>query len=230
MTASESRVRDTVREDDDAAFAGGEPLTAAEILAQIPRARARAAEEQKHGLRAAAARYSRAREQLVLELTNGTVIGVPVDIVPALGGASARDLAGVEVTPTGSALHWERLDVDLSVPGLVLEALGGGAVQSLFGVAGGRATSSRKAEAARANGSKGGRPPGTGAKKSGAGKQAHEKAAPQPQRGKRFPVVPEKVTAGAERGLGRGAGKRAKVAAKQAGGLRVAVAKSGSSR
>ena len=109
---------------DRSPVAAGRPLTEAEILAQIPGARARAAEERKQGLRAASARYSVARRQLVLELTNGTVIGVPVSIVPALRGASARELAGVEVTPTGSALHWERLDVDLGVPGLVREALG----------------------------------------------------------------------------------------------------------
>jgi hypothetical protein len=169
---------DRVPQDAASALAGGRPLTDAEILAQIPGARARAAEEQKHGLRAAEARYSAARHQLHIGLANGTVIGVPVDIVLALRGASPRELGGVEVSPTGSALHWERLDVDLSVPALVREALGDAAIQSLFGVMGGRATSSRKAEAARANGAKGGRPRGRGTAAPKTSKHTHRKAAP----------------------------------------------------
>ncbi len=91
-------------------------------------------------------------------LTNETVIGVHVSKVPALRDASDRELADVEVTPTGSSLPWERLDVDLSVAELVREALGLEALHSLFGAAGGQATSPRKAEAARLNGAKGGRP------------------------------------------------------------------------
>lgn len=145
---------------------GGErPLTDAEILAQLPAARARAAEELRRGLRAAGARYSAARHQLSIGLTNGTIITIPADRVPALRGASARDLAAVEVTPTGSALHWERLDVDLSVPALVREALGGTAVMSVLGAVGGTATSARKADAARANGTKGGPPRNSGEKR-----------------------------------------------------------------
>ncbi len=104
-------------------------------------------------------------------------------------------------------------------------------MHSLFGVAGGRATSPRKAEAARANGARGGRPPGTGAKQSGTRRQTHKKPASQPQRGKWFPVVPEKGAAGPGRVLSRVAAKQtSKAAAKQAGGPRAAVTKSGSGR
>lgn len=152
----------------------GSALTEAEILAQIPGARERALEEQKHGFRASDARYSVADKRIVLKLKNGTVIGVPVRMIPALHGATPRQLAAVGVTPTGSALHWYRLDVDLSVPALVREALGAGALQSLFGSVGGKARSSRKAEAARANGAKGGRPRGSGSRKS-AGKRSVRK-------------------------------------------------------
>lgn len=204
---------------DVTALAGGRPLTESEILAQIPGARARGAEEQKHGLRAVSARYSVAHEQLYLELRNGTVIGVPVSVVPALRGASPRELTGVEVTPTGSALHWERLDVDLSVPALVREALGAQAIQSLFGAAGGRVTTPRKAEAARANGAKGGRPLGTGAKKSGISKHTQKKASSP--RGKWFPMTPEKAAARPT---------VMKVAAKAAGVPRGAAGKSSSGR
>ena len=137
---------------------GGRALTEAEVLALIPAARARSVLERKQGLRALTVRFSDARKQLVLELTNGPVIGVPVALVPALRSASSRHLAAVELTPTGSVLHWAGLDVDQSVPSLPREALGGSAVQSLFGVSGGLSRSRRKAEAARANGAKGGRP------------------------------------------------------------------------
>jgi Protein of unknown function (DUF2442) len=36
-----------------------------------------------------------------------------------LSGATLEDLAGVEVTPSGMGLHWEKLDADLSVPALL---------------------------------------------------------------------------------------------------------------
>lgn len=148
---------------------GARPLADADILAQIPAARARGVAERRHGLRAAEARYSAARHQLTIGLTNGTAIAIPVVRVPALRGASAHELARVEVTPTGSALHWERLDVDLSVPALVRDALGGSAVMSVLGAAGGTVTSARKAEAARANGANGGRPRGAAKPKGHAG-------------------------------------------------------------
>lgn len=161
--ASESNPRD-----DAAVRIADRPLTDAEILAQIPAARQRAQEERRHGVRAESVRFSQAHEQIKIVLTTGAELGIPVSLIPALRNASPRDLAAVEVTPTGAALHWERLDVDVSVPGIVLEALGEEAIRSLFGVTGGRSTSEAKAGAARENGKKGGRPRGSGSKKTGA--------------------------------------------------------------
>ena len=143
-------------------LAGGATLSEAEILAQIPAARTRSAEAVRSGLRARSARYSLAHETLFLTLTNGTVIGMRAAGIPALRQATGRQRAAVEVTPTGTALHWEALDVDLSVSALIREALGVSAVRSLFAAEGGRSTSDKKAAAARANGAKGGRPRRTG--------------------------------------------------------------------
>ena len=52
-------------------------------------------------------------------------------------------------------LHWEKLDVDFSVPGLVAGIFG---TARWMAARAGRASSPAKAAAARANGAKGGRP------------------------------------------------------------------------
>ena len=55
----------------------------------------------------------------------------------------------------GYGLHWEALDTDLSLPGLLSGLLG---TQAYMARRAGRATSFAKAAAAKANGAKGGRP------------------------------------------------------------------------
>lgn len=133
-------------------------LSDAEILAQIPAARARERRERKQGLRASTARYDRASRRIILELTNGYLFAFPVRSVPSLNGATASQLAAVQVDPSGSGLRWETLDVDLSVPGLLFSAVGvEERLRHLAGLAG-RVRSDAKARAARANGRKGGRP------------------------------------------------------------------------
>ncbi len=99
-------------------------LSDAEILAQVPAARVRERRERKQGLRASAARYDRAAGRVVLELTNGYSFAFPVAAIPALQSASPSTLATVEIDPSGGALRWDSLDVDLSVPGLLLGAVG----------------------------------------------------------------------------------------------------------
>lgn len=129
------------------------PLTDADIDREIADAAAASAADAAAGLYATTARYDRARRRIVLELTNGYLLGVPVDALPDLATATAAQLAAVELSPAGMALRIPALDADYSVPGLVLAL-----AARERGRRGGKATSRRKKRAARANGAKGGRP------------------------------------------------------------------------
>lgn len=108
--------------------------------------------------RAKTVRYSQTRRQVVVELTNGCSFIFPVDKAQGLAGASNKDLADVKVLGKGFGLHWEKLDADLSIPSLVVGIFGSKAWMHELARRGGAATSPAKAAAARANGSKGGRP------------------------------------------------------------------------
>jgi hypothetical protein len=126
-------------------------VTAAEIAAARERGRIYR-ETQPH---AASARYDAKSDRIVVELTSGATFAFPPRLVQCLADAAPAHLVEVELLGDGEALHWETLDVDYSVAGLV---------NGIFGTArwmaarAGRATSAAKAEAARANGAKGGRP------------------------------------------------------------------------
>jgi hypothetical protein len=134
------------------------PLTDAEIIAQIPAARAREARDRRLGLRARSASFDRAHGRLVLELTNGVMFGFPLSKIPHLRGASAEQLLEVELGPGGHLVSWPALDMDLSVPGLIAASFPLSFAARQLGRRGGSSTSDAKAEAARANGAKGGRP------------------------------------------------------------------------
>lgn len=105
--------------------------------------------------RAEAARYDAVSGRVVVELTNGCAFAFPARHAQGLEEATDAQLAQVQLLGQGFGLHWEELDVDLSVPGLLA---------GLFGTArwmaarAGRATSPAKAAAARENGRRGGRP------------------------------------------------------------------------
>ena len=62
------------------------------------------------------------------------------------------------LTKVMSGLHWPRLDADLTVAGLLAGIFGSRMWMREIGSAGGSVVSAKKAEAARANGAKGGRP------------------------------------------------------------------------
>jgi hypothetical protein len=70
--------------------------------------------------------------------------------------ATDEQLAQVEILGTGYGLHWEALDADLSVPGLLMGLIG---TKAYMARQAGRVTSAAKTAAARQNGAKGGRPP-----------------------------------------------------------------------
>ena len=108
-----------------------------------------------HEPRAAAACYDRRLGQVVVELTNGCSFTFPPRLAQGLETATDDQLAQVEILGTGYGLHWDALDADLSIPGLLAGLFGTKAFMARHA---GRATSPAKAAAARANGAKGGRP------------------------------------------------------------------------
>jgi hypothetical protein len=108
--------------------------------------------------RATSARYDAGMERIIVELTNGCQFVFPPGLVQGLAGAPSGAVAKVTVTPAGGGLHWEDLDVDLSVPNLALGIFGTRAWMRELGRRGGVRRSQAKARASRKNGRKGGRP------------------------------------------------------------------------
>lgn len=109
--------------------------------------------------RAMSARYDRKSGRVIIDLVNGCTYAFPVQLVQDLQGASHDDLANIEVDGLGFDLNWPALDADLYVPALVAGIFGtrDWMAKELARRAG-QAKSPAKAAAARANGSKGGRP------------------------------------------------------------------------
>ena len=105
--------------------------------------------------RATSARYDRKNERIIVDLTNGCTFAFPPRMAQGLEAATDDELASVEILGAGYGLHWEDLDTDLSVPGLLAGLFG---TKAYMARRAGQATSPAKSAAARANGSKGGRP------------------------------------------------------------------------
>ena len=105
--------------------------------------------------RAASARYDRTLDRVVVDLTNGCTFAFPPRLAQGLEAATDEQLKQVEILGVGNGLHWEALDVDLSIPGLLAGLFG---TKAYMARRAGQATSPAKATASRANGAKGGRP------------------------------------------------------------------------
>lgn len=134
------------------------PYADEELQQQFERATQRAAEADRREPRAVTASYDKRTKRLVVELTSGVVVQIPPRLLQGLADASPQDLAAVTVSPQGTALHWETLDADFSVSGLLAGVFGTRAWMADAGRKGGQVTSAAKAAAARKNGQKGGRP------------------------------------------------------------------------
>lgn len=126
-------------------------LTDAAIDAALERGRMARANEP----RAAAARYDRVSGRVIVDLENGCTFAFPPRLAQGLEGATDDQLAAVEILGRGYGLHWEELDADLSLPGLMAGIFG---TKAWMARRAGQTTSAAKAAAARANGAKGGRP------------------------------------------------------------------------
>ncbi|HVA68790.1 MAG TPA: DUF2442 domain-containing protein [Candidatus Binataceae bacterium] len=108
---------------------------------------------------AVAARYDTQTSRIVVRLNTGLELAFPPSLTEGLAGASAGDLAEVEISPAGLGLHWPKLDVDVYIPALLQGIFGSRRwMAAQLGAVGGRAHSETKAASSRANGRKGGRP------------------------------------------------------------------------
>jgi len=126
-------------------------LTDAQIDAAIERGRTARLTEP----RARAARYDGRLGRVIVELTNGCTFAFPPRLAQGLEEATDEQLAEIEILGAGYGLHWEALDADLSIPGLLAGLFG---TKAYMARQAGQATSPAKAAAARVNGAKGGRP------------------------------------------------------------------------
>lgn len=130
-------------------------LTHEEVQRQLDAAEARARSARPAGPRAVGVRYDDGARQVVVSFGNGCSAGIAVGLVPGLEGATPAELAAVEIHADGEAIAWEALDAGVDVRGLLLRAFD---VRAWAAAYMGSATSPAKAEAARRNGRRGGRP------------------------------------------------------------------------
>lgn len=129
-----------------------------EITRSREKAGLRGAAERLRTPHAVAARYSKARKNIRIELSNGTAFEFPAALAEGLADAPVRAIERIELTPAGSGLHWPLLDVDLSVEGLLEGVFGSKSWMTHIAKRGGASTSKAKVKAARENGKLGGRP------------------------------------------------------------------------
>lgn len=135
------------------------PLTEADVLAQIEAADKRPKAEEPT---AEAITFRSGPRRFNLLLASGTSVEFDADSLWELKGASLEELADVGLSPSGSAITWPKLDMDVSVAGLVLDLLGSPewrrALRRNVNRELARTKSEARARAARENGKRGGRP------------------------------------------------------------------------
>lgn len=73
---------------------------------------------------AAAARYDRKSRRIVVLLSNGLELSIPLKLAPGFAGERAVDLEEIEISPAGLVLHWPQLNAELYLPALVSEVFG----------------------------------------------------------------------------------------------------------
>ncbi len=85
----------------------------------IDAALARGAAARQKEPRANAIRYDAATRRIVVSLATRIEMMVPVHLLEGLAGATDSQIAEVELLGDGYGLHWESLDVALTVPGII---------------------------------------------------------------------------------------------------------------
>ena len=100
---------------------------------------------------------------LIVGLSNGRRLVLPIEDLQGLGNATHKQIQNYELLGRGTGIAFPDLDVDLYVPALIEGVYGNRRWMAQLGRKGGRARTEAKRRAAKANGAKGGRPARTAA-------------------------------------------------------------------
>lgn len=104
----------------------------------------------------ASVRFDAPSEHIIVEFTNGAAFMLPARSLQGLEEATVEQLSEVELLGE-TGLHWESLDADYTILGLMNGIFGTKAFMEAQR-RGGQSRSPAKVAASRANGAKGGRP------------------------------------------------------------------------
>lgn len=111
----------------------------------------------KSGIQATGVTFQDTR--LTVSFEDGTGVVLPVKLFPEFDAFEAEDFVGLTVGFSGTALCHEEKDLHVSIAGLISASKPlMNMAASVISSRNGRQSSAAKAEAARANGKKGGRP------------------------------------------------------------------------
>jgi hypothetical protein len=102
--------------------------------------------------------YVASHKLLVVGLTNGRRLMIPIEDVQGLSKGTTKQLRKHELIGRGTGIYFPDLDAPVYVPALIEGIYGTRSWMAGLGSKGGSAKSAAKQRAARANGAKGGRP------------------------------------------------------------------------
>ena len=114
---------------------------------------------QANNPRAIAARYSKKMNRIIISLSTKVEVMFNPSDVQGLENAKPSQLEEIEITPSGFGLYFPELDEGINVLNLLEGTMGSRKwMAARLGAEGGKARTTAKASAARANGALGGRP------------------------------------------------------------------------
>ena len=73
---------------------------------------------------AAGAKYDEVTGRLLVALSSGVELAIPLHLIRGLESASAADLAQVELSASGYGIHFPLIDGDVYVPALLVDFCG----------------------------------------------------------------------------------------------------------
>jgi hypothetical protein len=126
--------------------------------AEIKVAIAEASVRESHRTKAVAVEYDDNNDSFIILLSSGVSLIVPRHLLQGLERATPEQLREVQIVGASSGLSWPALNIDHYIPGLIDGVFGSRNWMSELARRAGSMKSERKAESARENGRKGGRP------------------------------------------------------------------------